>query len=61
MERKVENIISICKGCGYYVQPYGLSYPTCRLAKRPILVRDEYRGFYGNADPAKCNNGTKRY
>lgn len=61
MERKIENIISICKGCEYYVQPFSLSYPTCKLAKRILLTGNKYRGFYGEADPTKCNNGTKRY
>ena len=52
-----------CKYCKHCVMPYIFkgSY-TCRLNNKvPVPFNDRLRGFYSDANPLLCCNGTKSY
>lgn len=63
----LSNVDERCRDCQFVVFPARYIKEgrprrvTCRLSAPERLTGDKYRGFYGLANPNKCNNGTTNY
>lgn len=63
----LSNVDERCRDCQFVVFPVCYIKEgrprrvTCRLSAPETLTGDNYRGFYGLANPNKCNNATTNY
>lgn len=63
----LSNVDERCRDCQFVAFPYCYIKEgrhrrvTCRLSAPEWVSDDYYRGFYGLANPDKCNNATTIY